>query len=107
MGSADGSLPHACTLLASVPLQVWPGHISDQYAETRQRTAAAAAAAASNGSDSGSAPAAGQQQEESLGASQLAGLEPPTPSLRAQLDRQAEERLLARFPAFFAAYGYA
>lgn len=77
--------------------------------------AAAAAAAFSTGIASGLAPAdgsakaapAGQQQEESLGASQLAGLEPPTPALRAQLDREAAERLLSRFPDFFSCYGYA
>lgn len=68
--------------------------------------AEAATAAAGNGANT-QQQQQGQQPQESLGASQLAGLEPPTPALRAQLDRQAAERLLARFPHFFKTYGYA
>jgi hypothetical protein len=34
------------------------------------------------------------------------GMDPPTPSARAQLDRDAAERLVERFPEFFQLYGY-
>lgn len=85
--------------------QVWPNHISSPYAVARMR--AAAAAHAGGGSVSTPAPCTdgggrGWSLEEAIEEES----EPPTPTLRAQLDREASEGLLQRFPQFFACYGY-
>lgn len=45
----------------------------------------------------------GKSLEEAMGA----GVEPPTPTKRSQLDADAADALLERFPEFFKLYGYA
>lgn len=58
----------------------------------------------SNGA--GTSSGAGKPGGGSLQAAMDEGMEPPTPTARAELDAEAAERLVQRFPEFFALYSY-
>lgn len=118
------SLVSSLAASSSLPsfLQIWPGHLSDPYDAARKQAAAAAATGAASpgtapaGSAAGASAAGGGGGKAALGQAKRGSerleaamgeeLEPPTPALRAQLDREAEQALLACFAEFFTLYGY-
>jgi hypothetical protein len=61
----------------------------------------------STGSSTSDSGQEGERGGESLEEAMQAGVEPPTPTKRAQLDKEAADALLERFPEFFKFYGYA
>lgn len=78
-------------------LQIWPSHISTPYMEARQK---AVAGIIDGGNDGGGQGAS--SFEEAMGE----GMQPPTPTLRAHLNREAADRLVERFPEYFELYNY-
>ena len=97
------------------PPQIWPSHISTPYMTARKQAVSTPGGGAAGGDAPGAAsPAAGGsrgrgrgREAPSLGEAMEEGMDPPTPSARAQLDCEAAERLVERFPDFFQLYGYA
>lgn len=84
-------------------MQIWPNHIGQESLEAREKARREARQKTLPGPPNGGAAAGG----ESLTAAMDESVQPPTPSARAQLDGEAEARLLERFPLFFQTYGYA
>jgi hypothetical protein len=78
--------------------QIWPSHISGPYLQARDAAVEKKAGQAESDTERGT----GESLEQAMGA----GLRPPTPTAQAELEEEAAQRLVRRFPEFFELYGY-